>query len=111
MTSKKVHTIILISLFCGFVSAQSSEITKRRDRGTIAKTAEQVDQVDQTVQKTSKDIDQTVEGIDSTIEGAKETVEKVGSIWQELSENVRGPFQVTSMGENNIAVRLPTKAE
>jgi len=172
MTSKKVHTILLIGLFCGFVNAQNPDATKRGNRGA----AERVDQVGQTVQETNKDIDQTVEGIDSTIEGAKETVEKVGSIlfgskkeknkntilisiatvtygdknvenlyhelskkngtkktskafsngvvtiqieskqnadtiWQEIPQNARAPFQVTSMGENKIAVRLPTETE
>jgi len=80
MTSKKVHAIILMGLFFGFVNAQDSEAAKRRNRGMTSKTADQVEQVDQTVQKTNDDIDQTVEGIDNTIEGAKETVEKVGGI-------------------------------
>ncbi|WP_421810696.1 hypothetical protein [Flagellimonas sp.] len=176
MISKKVHTILLIGLFCGFVNAQNPDATKKGSQGTTTKTAERIDQVDQTVQETNKDIDHTVEGIDSTIENTKKTVEKVGSIlfgskkekskntilisivtvtygdknvenlyhelskkngtkktskifsngvvtiqieskqnadtiWQELSQNVRDPFQVTSMGENNIAVRLPTEAE
>ncbi|MEW2921341.1 hypothetical protein AB1A65_07720 [Muricauda sp. ANG21] len=80
MTSKKVHTFILIALFCGLVNAQNSDATKRRNRGMTSKTADQIDQVDQTVQNTNNDIDQTVEGIDNTIEGTKETVEKVGRI-------------------------------
>jgi hypothetical protein len=167
MTSKKVHSILLIGLFCGFVNAQNPDATKRGSQGTTAKTAERVDQVDQTVQETNKDIDQAVEGIDSTIEGAKETVEKVGSIlfgskkekskntilisiatvtygdknvenlyhelskkngtkktsktfsngvvtiqieskqnadtiWQEIPQNARDPFKVTSMGEKTL---------
>ncbi|MCR9226806.1 MAG: hypothetical protein NXH90_05265 [Flavobacteriaceae bacterium] len=176
MISKKVHTIILIGLFCGFVNAQNSDATKRRTRGVTGKTADKVGQVDQTVHETNNDIDQTVEGIDNTLEGAKETVDKVGSIlfgskkekskdkilisidsvaygdenvqnlynelskkngtkknsktfsggvvtiqieskqnadalWQEISQNVRASFKVIAMGENNITVGLPTKAE